>query len=107
MIRVGWLNYSSFFEPPDRICGKIALLVVEVVSPGPENHRRDYIDKRNQYEWRGILEYWILDPVQMQVTVLFLTEAGYEESLFVGDEVVQSQCFSNWQLTAAEMLSTA
>ncbi|MEO1402252.1 MAG: Uma2 family endonuclease [Cyanobacteria bacterium J06635_1] len=49
------------------------------------------MDKRNQYEWRGIPEYWILDPVKGQVTVLFLTEAGYEETVFVGDEVVRSQ----------------
>ena len=38
------------------------LLVVEVVSPGTENHRRDYVEKRNQYEWRGIPEYWIFRP---------------------------------------------
>ena len=37
-------------------------LVVEVVSPGQENHRRDYREKRNQYEWRGIPEYWICRP---------------------------------------------
>lgn len=36
------------------------LLVVEVVSPGQENHRRDYREQRNQYEWRGIPEYWIV-----------------------------------------------
>ncbi|MGD1908714.1 MAG: Uma2 family endonuclease [Leptolyngbyaceae cyanobacterium] len=35
------------------------------------------IDKRNQYEWRGVPEYWILDPTLEQVTVLTLTEQGY------------------------------
>lgn len=80
------------------------MLVVEVVSPGAENHRRDYIDKRNQYEWRGIPEYWIVDPVKQQVTVLFLTADGYEETVFVKDEVVISQEFSDWALTVAEML---
>lgn len=80
------------------------MLVVEIVSPGAENHRRDYIDKRNQYEWRGIPEYWIVDPVKQQVTVLFLTADGYEETVFVGDEVLISQSFKDWTLTAAEML---
>ena len=37
-------------------------LVVEVVSPGDENIKRDYEEKREQYEARGILEYWLIDP---------------------------------------------
>ena len=81
------------------------LLVVEVVSPGADNHRRDYIEKRNQYEWRGIPEYWIVDPVKGQVTVLVLTEKGYEETIFVGDDPVKSPSFTDWPLTAAEMLT--
>jgi Uma2 family endonuclease len=80
------------------------LLVVEVVSPGTENHRRDYIDKRNQYEWRGIPEYWIIDPTLGQVTVLNLTDQGCEETRFSGDTVVQSPSFPNWTLTATAML---
>ncbi|MDB9526628.1 Uma2 family endonuclease [Oscillatoria sp. CS-180] len=85
-------------EPP--------LLVVEVVSPGPENRRRDYVDKRNQYEWRGVPEYWILDPVVEQVTVLVLTEDGYAETVFSGEEMVKSPTFVSWSLTAAAMLAT-
>lgn len=81
------------------------LLVVEVVSPGTENHRRDYVDKRNQYEWRGIPEYWILDPSLGQVTVLTLTEQGYAETRFSDDTGVQSPSFPTWSLTAATMLT--
>jgi len=81
------------------------LLVVEVVSPGNENHRRDYVDKRNQYEWRGIPEYWIVDPEQGQVTVLVLTEQGYGEAVFTGDTWVSSPTFPAWSLTAAAMLA--
>jgi Uma2 family endonuclease len=81
------------------------LLVVEVVSPGTENHRRDYREKRNQYEWRGIPEYWIVDPDQNQVVVLALTDHGYDETLFSGDVVVISPTFPQWSLTAAAMLA--
>ncbi|MGF1522042.1 MAG: Uma2 family endonuclease [Leptolyngbyaceae cyanobacterium] len=80
------------------------LLVVEVVSPGAENHRRDYFEKRNQYEWRGIPEYWIIDPILAQVTVLSLTKAGYEEAVFTGDAVVQSPTFPVFAVSAAEVL---
>lgn len=81
------------------------LLVVEVVSPGAENHRRDYLEKRNQYEWRGIPEYWILDPVVGQVTVLSLTAQGYDEATFTGEDVVRSPTFPDWPLTAQAMLT--
>ncbi|MEA5465338.1 Uma2 family endonuclease [Leptothoe sp. PORK10 BA2] len=83
-------------EPP--------LLVVEVVSPGAENSRRDYVEKRNQYEWRGIPEYWILDPIKEQVSVLSLSDSGYEEGIFVGDELIKSPTFRDWTMTAAAML---
>lgn len=78
------------------------LLVVEVVSPGPENHRRDYLDKRSQYEKRGIPD---LDPQQAQVTVLWLSESGYQETVFIGIEVVVSPGFPNWKMTVADMLA--
>ena len=78
--------------------------MVEVVSPGAENHRRDYIDKRNQYEWRGMPEYWIVDLVKGQVTVLFLAADGYGETVFFGDETVVPQGFADWTLTVAEIL---
>ncbi|MEA5452076.1 Uma2 family endonuclease [Leptolyngbya sp. CCNP1308] len=81
------------------------LLVVEVVSPGAENRRRDYLEKRNQYEWRGIGEYWILDPVVGQVTVLSMTTQGYSEATFAGETVVVSPSFPDWALTAEAMLA--
>ncbi|MEM6838032.1 MAG: Uma2 family endonuclease [Cyanobacteria bacterium P01_C01_bin.120] len=80
-------------------------LVVEVVSPGSENHRRDYFEKRNQYEWRGIPEYWIVDPVLGQVTVYSMTAVGYEAAVFAGEAVVKSIAFPDWQQTAAAMLT--
>ncbi|MEM8505471.1 MAG: Uma2 family endonuclease, partial [Cyanobacteria bacterium P01_D01_bin.1] len=45
------------------------MLIVEVVSPGAENRKRDYVDKRAQYERREVPEYWIIDPIQNQVVV--------------------------------------
>jgi Uma2 family endonuclease len=80
------------------------LLVIEVVSPGVDNRRRDYLDKRNQYEWRGIPEYWIVDPQEQCVTVLAMVEGSYTEAVFTADEVVLSPTFPNWPLTVVEML---
>lgn len=38
------------------------LFVVEVVSPGEQNRKRDYEQKLRKYQSVGIPEYWIVDP---------------------------------------------
>lgn len=85
------------------------VLVVEVVSPyrspDDDNYRRDYIDKRQQYERRRIPEYWIVDPVAQCVTVLVLAATGYREQVFKGAERVISSAFPLLQMTANAILS--
>ncbi|NET40242.1 MAG: Uma2 family endonuclease [Cyanothece sp. SIO1E1] len=80
-------------------------LVVEVVSPDWENRQRDYQAKRKQYETRGILEYWIVDPQEERVTVLNLSPAGqYQAAVYQGELAIMSSEFPELQLTAAALL---
>lgn len=65
-------------------------LGVEVVSPGKENEDRDYRYKRSQYQARGILEYWIVDPGLEQITVLRLVNGLYEEVVFESENGIVS-----------------
>jgi Uma2 family endonuclease len=44
-------------------------LVVEVLSPGAENARRDTELKLDLYGRRGVDEYWVLDPPQRTISV--------------------------------------
>ncbi len=77
-------------------------LVVEVVSPGQEN--RDYRYKRSEYGARGIAEYWIVDPLQQQVTVLEWVEGLYEEKVYTGNSVITSPLLGVLELTTAQLL---
>jgi len=85
-------------------------MVVEVVSPGQENQQRDYRYKRSQYQARGIPEYWIIDPIQQQITVFILVTGLYEQAIFTGDEVICSTFLSEYNqqspLTASQLLQT-
>jgi Uma2 family endonuclease len=84
-------------------------LVAEVVSSdtstSDDNYRRDYHDKRRQYENRGIPEYWILDATGQQVTVCVLEHGAYQGSVFTGGQPIRSATFPTWSLTAAAMLT--
>lgn len=83
------------------------LLVIEVVSPGQET--RDYRYKRSEYAARGIEEYWIIDPMQQQVTILEWVEGFYETAAYRDDESIISPLFNrlgikSFTLTAKQIL---
>lgn len=80
-------------------------LVVEVVSPGLDNEKRDYRHKRSEYAARKIPEYWIVDPEQKRVTLLTLVEGLYEEAVFRGSDHLLSRTFPTLQLRAEQVLS--
>lgn len=55
-------------------------LIFEVVSPGWTNMKRDYEEKREEYEQLGVREYVIVDRFAHRLTVLTLTDGQYAES---------------------------
>jgi Uma2 family endonuclease len=57
---------------------KGADLVMEVVSPGTENRKRDLREKREVYAKAKIPEYWIVDPKDKTITVLTLSGKTYK-----------------------------
>jgi Uma2 family endonuclease len=52
-------------------------LVMEVVSSGNEDRRRDLKTKRDEYALARIPEYWIVDPALEHITVLTLEGQAY------------------------------
>lgn len=64
-------------------------LVVEVLSPGERNERRDREVKRKLYSQCGVQEYWIVDWQVRQVEVYRRSEAALQivATLFAADEL--------------------
>lgn len=88
-----------------RLSMESPLLVIEAVSPGESNTQRNYIDKRKQYQNRGIPEYWLIDPVQQTVTVLELVGKIYRElGVKSGSDQIQSSVISGLSMTAEQVL---
>jgi Uma2 family endonuclease len=64
-------------------------LVLEVVST--DRPERDLIEKRREYEQAGITEYWIVNPLNRTITVLFLRDGTYaEHGIFTPGAVAKS-----------------
>jgi Uma2 family endonuclease len=82
-------------------------LVVEVVSPGAKNNQRDYEDKRDQYQARGIPEFWLIDPEKQEITVLFLEDdRSYSVvGMYRKAEIIFSPTFPSLTLTAHQILT--
>jgi Uma2 family endonuclease len=78
------------------------LLVVEEVSPGIDNEKRDYQDKRKDYAARGILEYWIVDPAKQSVSRWVGGE--YEDEVKTGPERIVSSVLPQLDLSAQDLL---
>lgn len=59
-------------------------LVIEILSPGSENRRRDEVFKRQVYGKFGVDEYWIVDPDQRTVTVFRLQNNSLQPASTLG-----------------------
>lgn len=81
-------------DRPERLTGDYpdgADLVMEVVSGGREDRRRDWVVKRAEYAAAGIGEYWIVDPDEQSITVLRLEYGEYvEQGRFTGEAEARS-----------------
>ena len=81
-------------------------LVVEVVSEGEENRRRDIETKRQEYGRAGIPEHWIVDPESQRVTVLVLEGAAYREhGVFASGEIATSVLLPGLSVAVAEIFA--
>jgi Uma2 family endonuclease len=85
------------------VCQTAPLMIVEVVSP--ESIKRDYRYKRSEYAALAVPEYWIIDPMKSQVSVLLWDEGLYEEKVFMSDHIMSSKAFPELTLTPVQILT--
>ena len=67
-------------------------LVIEIVSPGKENARRDREVKRQVYGKHGVKEYWVADPLNRSLEIYRLKRHNLTlaETLLDEDDVTSS-----------------
>lgn len=81
-------------------------LVVEVVSPGAENIRRDRIEKRRLYAKYGVEEYWVIDPQTRSIEVYRLRGAILDlVAIYTDKQAVETPLLPGWSITADELFA--
>ena len=81
-------------------------LVVEVVSDRPEDRRRDYDEKRDEYAAARIAEYWIVDSQHRKFTVLALEGDRYREhGVYTAEGVAVSASLPDLTVTLSQLFA--
>jgi Uma2 family endonuclease len=66
-------------------------IIVEIVSPGSENQRRDRVVKKQLYARFGVREYWIVDPESKTIEIITCNvEAAADSVIFHADDEIDS-----------------
>jgi len=63
--RVIWAGLEK--QPDPQL--NVPTIVVEFVSKGKRNRRRDYLEKKDEYMGIGVKEYWLIDRFRRQLIV--------------------------------------
>jgi Uma2 family endonuclease len=90
------VNASAVFQSPP-------LLIIEVVSP--ESVKRDYRYKRSEYAALEVPEYWIVDPLEVKVSVLLLEDGLYEEIVFTDSQQIVSRTFPELNISVDQVFA--
>lgn len=81
-------------------------LVVEILSPGADNIRRDRIAKRQLYARHGVAEYWMVDPEKRALEVYRLQEGALElVATLKNEDEVSSPFLPGFTCVASEIFT--
>jgi Uma2 family endonuclease len=81
-------------------------IIVEILSPGAENRRRDLQVKRQLYSKYGVAEYWIVDGENQSVLIFRLQDKTLEEIATLRDEdAITSPMLPAFALTVKTIFS--
>jgi Uma2 family endonuclease len=85
----------------------VPTIVVEFVSAGKRNWRRDYVEKRRDYLELGVPEYWLLDRFRRTMTVYRNAPAGATEIVIPEDQTYHTPLLPGFELPLARLLAAA
>ncbi len=101
--RVIWAGLGRMPDPKR----DVPTIVVEFVSPGKRNWRRDDVEKRREYLAAGVREYWIIDRILRTLTVVRATPTGPVETVVPEGEIYRTEILPGFELRLSGLLAEA
>jgi Uma2 family endonuclease len=82
-------------------------IVIEFVSAGRRDWRRDYIEKRKEYLAAGICEYWVIDRFERRMTVYRPPVDGVNELVVREGDTYRTPLLPGFELPLARLLAAS
>ena len=77
-------------------------LVIEILSPGRVNARRDLQIKRELYEMFGVPEYWVIKPQEKEIEVFQL---GKSSKIYTENEILKTDFLPKFKLKIKQLFA--
>ncbi len=101
--RVVWTRLGRRPDP----AADVPAIVAEFVSSSRRDRRRDYEEKRREYQEAGVVEYWIVDRFTRQMTVYRNAPEGLSELVVAEQDTYQTPLLPGFELPLARLLAVA
>jgi Uma2 family endonuclease len=101
--RVVWTRLGRRPDP----AADVPAIVAEFVSSSSRDRRRDYEEKRREYQQAGVVEYWIVDRFTRQMTVFRNAPEGMSELVVAEQDTYQTPLLPGFELPLARLLAVA
>ena len=101
--RVVWTRLGRRPDP----AADVPAIVVEFVSSSRRDRRRDYEEKRREYQEAGVVEYWIVDRFARQMTIYRNAPEGRTELVVGEKETYQTPLLPGFMLALSRLLAVA
>lgn len=85
----------------------IPAIIVEFVSQGRRNRRRDYEEKRDEYLDLGVREYWVIDRFDRTLTVFVKQGKTIRKRVVQEKENYKTRLLPGFELPLAKLLAAA
>jgi Uma2 family endonuclease len=100
--RVIWVGLGRQPRPKD-----VPTIVIEFVSEGKRDRKRDYEEKRDEYIAIGVGEYWIIDRFQRTLTIYARQKARVRKRVVKEKETYTTGLLPGFKLPLARLLAVA
>jgi Uma2 family endonuclease len=86
----------------------VPTIVVEFVSAGRRSWKRDYIEKRDEYLTLGVVEYWVINRFERNMTVFRKKRAKKDAERVISErDVYCSDLLPGFELKLARLFAAA